>query len=476
MGSIANHHTIDNKVTDSHRTLVERVASSRYFNKSARLHDLLMYVCGRVLDDDVQEIGEQEIGCNVFERPRDYDTATDNIARVHASLLRKRLEQYFEEEGRDEPIIIEIVKGNYAPVFRARPAAAVPMPSPATAPGATPVAQPTIPLRSNWKSWIAVILAAMFGCFSTLAVLHFIRPAQPIPVPSSAPAPRPPLRPSLQERMLAPTVNQFWSQILVPEGAGTTDVVLDDSALELYQQMLHKPVSLEDYLDGNYMHKADKMPAVAKVDRDFAESMALKGSSSNATIQFFWTLSRMSQFFSAHTVVRFPKEYSRRRLQMFNAIMLGNGNSNPWIQLFDKQVGLRWKYDGASESYYPVDTWATGAEQDQYRIPKQNGNEEESYAIIALLPSPGKKGNVAIISCMSPQDYSSTGDFLTFEDYMWKFRWRLQQNGDIARSAGKNSFPYFEALLRITRRPMAPADISVVTYRAPRLQEEIPPK
>ena len=474
MGSIASHHTIDNKVTDSHRILVERVASSRYFNKSARLHDLLLYVCGRVLDDDVQEIGEQEIGCNVFERPRDYDTATDNIARVHASLLRKRLEQYFEEEGRDEPIIIEIVKGNYAPVFRERPAAAVPMPSPATAPGATPaVAQPVIPLRSNWKIWIAAILAAVFGCLTTLAVFHFIRPAQAVPVP----APRASsLRPSLQERSLAPTVHQFWSQILVPEGAGATDVILDDSALELYQQMLHQPVSLEDYLNGNYMHKADKMPAVAKVDRDFAESMALKGSSSNATIQFFWTLSRMSQLFSAHTIVRFPKEYSRRRLQMYNAILLGNGNSNPWIQLFDKQVGLRWKYDGASGSYYPVDTWATGAEQDQYRIPKQNGNEEESYAIIALLPSPGKKGNVAIISCMSPQDYSSAGDFLTFEDYMWKFRWRLLQNGDKTQSIGKNSFPYFEALLRITRRPMAPADISVVTYRTPRLEVEIPPK
>src|SRR5260370_40858000 len=106
--------------------------------------------------------------------------------------------------------------------------------------------------------------------------------------------------------------------------------------------MLHRPVSLEDYLNGNYMHKADKMPGVAKVDRDFAESMALKGSSSNATLQFFWTLSRMSQLFSAHTVVRFPKEYSRRRLQMDNVILLSNGNSNAWIQLYDKDLVLRW--------------------------------------------------------------------------------------------------------------------------------------
>jgi hypothetical protein len=42
----------------------------------------------------VDEIHEQEIGRKVFGCSADYDTATDNIVRVHASMLRKRLDQY----------------------------------------------------------------------------------------------------------------------------------------------------------------------------------------------------------------------------------------------------------------------------------------------------------------------------------------------------------------------------------------------
>src|SRR5947209_14879125 len=113
---------------ESRKLLVERVAASRHVNRSARLRDMLLYVSGRVLDGDADEIHEQELGHNVFGRPANYDTASDNIVRVHASMLRKRLEQYFASEGAAEPLILEIPKGNYAPVFHVREEVAVPPP------------------------------------------------------------------------------------------------------------------------------------------------------------------------------------------------------------------------------------------------------------------------------------------------------------------------------------------------------------
>jgi hypothetical protein len=69
-------------------------------NRSARLRDLLVYLTTRVLEDEVFEIHEQEVGHKVFGRPANYDTGSDNIVRVHAAMLRKRLEQYFAEEAR----------------------------------------------------------------------------------------------------------------------------------------------------------------------------------------------------------------------------------------------------------------------------------------------------------------------------------------------------------------------------------------
>jgi hypothetical protein len=82
-------------IANARKLLVERVAASRYINRSARLRDLLLYLSDRVLEGDVEEIHEQEVGHRVFGRQANYDTTSDNIVRVHASMLRKRLEQYF---------------------------------------------------------------------------------------------------------------------------------------------------------------------------------------------------------------------------------------------------------------------------------------------------------------------------------------------------------------------------------------------
>ena len=122
------------RVADDRRLLVERVAASLYFNRSSRLRHLLVYLTDRVFENETAEIHEQEVGAKVFGRQADYDTAADNTVRVHASMLRKRLELYFAAEGADEELILEIPKGNYAPVFRVRnrPLAA---PAPLAMPG-----------------------------------------------------------------------------------------------------------------------------------------------------------------------------------------------------------------------------------------------------------------------------------------------------------------------------------------------------
>src|SRR5258706_1534665 len=58
---------VDSTKTDSsQKLLVDRVAASRYINKSARLRDLLVYLCDRVLEGLAEEIHEQEIGHKVF--------------------------------------------------------------------------------------------------------------------------------------------------------------------------------------------------------------------------------------------------------------------------------------------------------------------------------------------------------------------------------------------------------------------------
>jgi hypothetical protein len=103
------------------RELVVRVVASSGMSRSTRLRELFLYLCSCVLDDGVKDIHELEVGHKVFGRSAHYDTIADNIVRVHASMLRKRLNEFFETDGQNESFTIEIPKGNYAPLFIERP-------------------------------------------------------------------------------------------------------------------------------------------------------------------------------------------------------------------------------------------------------------------------------------------------------------------------------------------------------------------
>src|ERR1035438_5253441 len=123
MSSTANapvEEGLDQPTIDERRALIERVAASAQFGRSARLRDFLLYVGGQSLKDGCPEIHEQEIGAKVFGRNSSYDRSQDNIVRVNATELRKRIELYFASEGAHETLILEIPRGAYKPIFHRR--------------------------------------------------------------------------------------------------------------------------------------------------------------------------------------------------------------------------------------------------------------------------------------------------------------------------------------------------------------------
>ena len=105
---------------EDRRALIERVAASEQFSRSTRLRDFLLYVGKQSLKEGCPEIHEQEIGARVFGRPASYDRSADNIVRVNATELRKRIESYFESKGANEPLVFEIPRGAYRLVFHRR--------------------------------------------------------------------------------------------------------------------------------------------------------------------------------------------------------------------------------------------------------------------------------------------------------------------------------------------------------------------
>jgi hypothetical protein len=106
---------------DERWPLVLHVAGSRHFRKAPRLHDILIYICRRVMAEPGAIIKEHEIGCNVLGRSPDFSSTEDNIVRVQVSHLRKKLDEYYATDGRDDAVWIAIPKGSYVPRFEPRP-------------------------------------------------------------------------------------------------------------------------------------------------------------------------------------------------------------------------------------------------------------------------------------------------------------------------------------------------------------------
>ncbi|MBI1788762.1 MAG: hypothetical protein HYR60_14585 [Acidobacteria bacterium] len=72
----------------------------------------------RQLEGKAAELKESLVGIEVFGRRPGFDPRQDSVVRTEAAKLRARLSQYYAGEGAGDPVVIELPKGGYTPVFR----------------------------------------------------------------------------------------------------------------------------------------------------------------------------------------------------------------------------------------------------------------------------------------------------------------------------------------------------------------------
>jgi tetratricopeptide (TPR) repeat protein len=100
--------------------IVQRICGSEVFRTTPRLRDLLVFLTTRHSSNDTQGLKETVIGVEFFHRDPGYDPKKDPIVRVEAHRLRRRLLDYYSQEGAADPSRIDLPKGSYAPVIRRR--------------------------------------------------------------------------------------------------------------------------------------------------------------------------------------------------------------------------------------------------------------------------------------------------------------------------------------------------------------------
>lgn len=100
---------------------LRKILASTRFSNLGRLRSFLSYVVKETLNGRGGQLKEVVIAMEAFGRDGSYDPRLDATVRVQAGRLRSALKDYYETDGQNDPIKIEIPKGTYEPVFHGRP-------------------------------------------------------------------------------------------------------------------------------------------------------------------------------------------------------------------------------------------------------------------------------------------------------------------------------------------------------------------
>src|ERR1700704_250335 len=114
------------------RAALERIVASETFRSSPQLGAFLRFIVEEALAGHGASLKGYTIGVEALGRDPRFNPQTDPIVRVEATRLRRAMERYYTGAGADDPIVIDLRRGSYAPAFHRR-----------TAPAAAPVA--TVP-------------------------------------------------------------------------------------------------------------------------------------------------------------------------------------------------------------------------------------------------------------------------------------------------------------------------------------------
>src|SRR5262249_28109151 len=97
--------------------VLDRVLNSKHFVHAPMKQKFLRLTCDFYINGRGQELNEYLIGREVFGRDDSYNPATDPIVRVGAHGVREKLALYYQKEGAEDEIRIEIPIGSYEPSF-----------------------------------------------------------------------------------------------------------------------------------------------------------------------------------------------------------------------------------------------------------------------------------------------------------------------------------------------------------------------
>ena len=397
--------------------LVKRITASRGFVRSALLTRFLLYVSERTLSGHAAGINELQIGLHVFDRDAKFKSTDDNIVRNYARMLRKRIADYFEDEGRNEPLRLEIPRGGYVPRFRpvteekndlaipnepAEPAIVASSPPVTRVPEVEESASPVT--ESSW--WKRLLLPLMLLTSLLLgAVGAKVIPGYWSLLPHSA----------------GQRDHRFWSSLFSRDH--DTFIVASDGGLVILHRFLEKPTDLSDYINGNYRNPAIIESGLRELTQSTSakelpvlsqkiQTLGDRRYTSVVDMTLTSRLARLPEVNPERLRIRYARDLRMDDLKTSNAILIGSVDANPWVELYQPQMNFQFTAGNSfGGSATIVNRKPLPGEHASYASISGDPTQK-TYGVIAYMPNLTGTGHVLLVEGINMAGTEAAGEFL----------------------------------------------------------------
>lgn len=404
------------------REIVNRVANSNIFRRAPKLREFFSYVADCTLKDHLEDARAQTIAEKVFHRTPERYEGGDTIVRAEARNLRKRLDTYFQTEGLHEQFLVVMPKGSYSLAFKARE----------DSPPSAAYSEPARSLPSSRVLLTLCICSGLLAAVSTILAVHWYpRRAKLLDVSSAS-------------SKLLPFSALFTSK-------RDTLIVTSDTAFLKISELEGRRLTLNEYLIRAYA------PVPRLYPPDLIQNLNWSEFTDAAETKIAGLIMRKNANDLQRASLRSGRQVQLSDFKTQNAILLGSKVSNPWAELYTRQLNFQFDLD-KKQGVILVNRSPAPGELPVYPT-KQDDELNPKYAQIAFLPNASLSGgNVLLVAGTTAEATAAAGEFLLDDSRVSR---ALEKIGVNPRGAPR----YWEVLLRATTFVGGATHAEVIGYR-----------
>jgi hypothetical protein len=403
------------------REALESVLSSATFERAERMKRFLRFVCELVLAGRGEEINEHLIGIEVFDRRTDYSPSEDSIVRRQAHALRKKLDEYYRNEGKDSRVRIELPLGHYAAAFRCLEQDLAPPETPSVVPDSRP----------TWsRSHVATFAAGcVFLFLLELAAGHLPRTSNATVFASDMPAP----------------MRWLWHDWLADPSGATICLTTPRTMVVKYYPVPHPEIKTEDPIP-------ETSPRARRLRTFFAlppgGELTDYPSVGQAKMGEAVAAIKLTSLLASHHIpvrVEHSSFLAWNQARNENLIVFGHSESTPWVDRLLSGYPVRTEASsGTLPRRITVSNPKTG-ERAMYTLDEDH--QDDQYVLVSMVPGIDGEHRLLAISGLSGMASQFGAEYLTTPSHVEALAAALRAAG-----AQPDQTTFFQTVLRVNVR------------------------